>query len=226
MGKTIVNSLIKLSAGRTRRRILGWTAAVLAALVGVSISAEMALAHHVLGRPSYSLNEDSNTPPSLQAEVEIGDYFVTYMVFPAFPKPGEPGRVNLYATRLDNGAPFQGDVTFKVRDGSLQSWVSARHEETLGTQPVDDNVFRQGFLFQETGDYIITAEFESGGEPYAIDFPLRIGAPAGIGPIGLAVAAVVIALLMISLIQRRRAMIGKLRGAHADQRAGQHGAAE
>lgn len=194
-------------------------AVTVAALVGLSLSAELVMAHHVLGRPSYSLNEDSNTPPSLQAEVEIGDYFVTYMVFPAFPKPGEPGRINVYATRLDDGTPFQGDVTFKVRDGSLQSWVAARHEEILGTQPVDDNVFRQGFLFQETGDYIITAEFEAGGEPYAIDFPLRIGAPSAIGPVGLIVAAVVILLLMISLIQRRRAMTGKLRAAHTDRHA-------
>lgn len=194
-----------------------WFALPVVVLAIVSLSAEMALAHHVLGRPSYSLNEDSNTPPSLQAEVEIGDYFVTYMVFPAFPKPGEPGRVNLYATRLDDGAPFQGKVTFKVRDGSLQSWISARHEETLGTQPVDDNVFRQGFLFQEPGDYIITAEFESGGEPYVIDFPLRIGAPTGIGPIGVAVGAVVMVLILIALLQRRRAMIGKVRAAHAEQ---------
>jgi hypothetical protein len=54
-----------------------------------------AYAHHVLGRPSYSLNEDSNTPPSMQIETRIGNYFVTYMVYPAFPKPGEPGRINL-----------------------------------------------------------------------------------------------------------------------------------
>lgn len=194
-----------------------WFALSVVVVAIVFLSAEMARAHHVLGRPSYSLNEDSNTPPSLQAEVEIGDYFVTYMVFPAFPKPGEPGRVNLYATRLDDGTPFQGEVTFKVRDGSLQSWISARHEETLGAQPVDDNVFRQGFLFQEPGDYIITAEFESGGEPYVIDFPLRIGAPSGIGPIGVAVGAVVIILILIALLQRRRAMTGKVRAAHAEQ---------
>lgn len=48
-----------------------------------------AYAHHVLGRPAYSLNEDSNTPPSMQVETQIGDYLVNMMVFPAFPKPGE-----------------------------------------------------------------------------------------------------------------------------------------
>ena len=59
------------------------------------VFADFAVAHHVLGRPSYSLGEDSNTPSSLQAETQIGDYFVTYMVFPAFPKPERPGRISL-----------------------------------------------------------------------------------------------------------------------------------
>ena len=52
--------------------------------------AQSASAHHVLGRPAYSLSEDSNTPPSLAIETQIGDFFVTYMVFPAFPRAEEP----------------------------------------------------------------------------------------------------------------------------------------
>ncbi len=129
-----------------------------------------AQAHHVLGRPSYSLNEDSTTPPSMQVETQIGEYYVTYMAFPAFPSPNKPGRVNLYASRIDNGDPFQGKVTFKVRD---DAWFSDK-EELLGVQDVDDNVFRQGFEFNKAGNYIIRAEFKSGGVPYQIDFPLRI----------------------------------------------------
>ena len=60
-----------------------------------------AFAHHVLGRPAYSLSDDSNTPPSMQVETQIGDFYVTYMAFPAFPQPGQQGRVNLYATHRD-----------------------------------------------------------------------------------------------------------------------------
>jgi len=59
-------------------------------------------AHHVLGRPAYSLNEDSNTPPSMNIETQIGDYLVTAMVYPAFPRAGESGRINLYAVHLDS----------------------------------------------------------------------------------------------------------------------------
>jgi hypothetical protein len=158
------------------------------------------LAHHVLGRPAYSLSEDSNTPPSMEVETQIGDYFVTFMAFPAFPRPNEPGRVNLYATRIDDGTPLQGEVSFTVRD---DRWF-AGDEETLGVQAADDNVYRQGFVFKEEGAYIVTARFQSGDEPYVIDFPLRIGDPSPVGPIGITVAVILSVLVGVSLVQRKR----------------------
>ena len=172
---------------------------------------ETAHAHHVLGRPAYSLNEDSNTPPSMQVETQIGDYFVTYMVFPAFPKAGQRGRVNLYATRIDNGSAYSGEVIFKVKD---DVFFGDSNTEVLGSQIPDDSVFRQGFEFSSDGAYIITAEFTDGGEPYIIDFPLRIGPPSSIGPIGIAVGAIVIILIGVNLVQRKRLLNSKLRNAH------------
>ncbi len=167
-------------------------------------------AHHVLGRPAYSLNEDSNTPPAMQVESQIGEYYVTYMVFPAFPLPKKPGRLNLYASRVDNGQPFQGEVTFKILDDSFFN----KKEELLGVQAVDDNVFRQGFEFQQAGNYIVRAEFQSGGEPYQIDFPLQIGNPAPLGPIGLSVTVILIVLLAVNLIQRKKLVSSKIRSAN------------
>ncbi|MBT4835949.1 MAG: hypothetical protein HON94_01245 [Methylococcales bacterium] len=172
---------------------------------------ELLLAHHVLGRPAYSLNEDSNTPPSMQVETQIGNYFINYMVYPAFPKPNEPGRINLYASRLDNDAPFTGEVTFTVRD---DSWFN-QDEEPLGKQPVDDNVFRQGFVFAKDGNYVITASFKAEGEPYIIEFPLRIGNPAPIGPLGIAFGLIALILVTVSVIQRKR--LGRLKVRQAQQ---------
>jgi len=169
-----------------------------------------ALAHHVLGRPAYSLGADSNTPPSLQIETQIGEFYVTYMAFPAFPKPNDQGRVNLYASRIDNGLPFDGKVTFKVRD---DSWF-AKAQETLGVQDIDDSVYRQGFVFKNEGDYIITAEFESGGEPYTIDFPLRIGEPFPVGPIGFTVLILITVLVLVNVLQRKRRFSLKAQRAH------------
>ena len=182
-------------------------------LVLIIILAVPVQAHHVLGRPSYSLNEDSTTPPSMQVETQIGDYYVTYMVFPAFPSPNQPGRVNLYASRIDDGRPFDGEVAFKVRDDSLFN----DDEELLGVQLPDDNVFRQGFEFREAGNFIVRAEFESGGEPYQIDFPLQIGEPARWGPLGLTVAAIMMLLITVNFVQRNRLVSDKIRSGRQDR---------
>lgn len=172
-----------------------------------------AFAHHVLGRPAYSLGADSNTPPSMQVETQIGEYYVTYMAFPAFPKPNQRGRVNLYASRIDNGKTFNGEVVFKVKD---DSWFSSK-EEILGTQNIDDGVYRQGFVFTKAGHYIVTAQFQSGGEPYVIDFPLRIGEPDAIGPIGIAVVIIILVIVGVNITQRRRLQRMKAQHHHSDQ---------
>ncbi len=175
--------------------------------------ADLAAAHHVLGRPSYSLGEDSNTPSSLQAETQIGDYFVTYMVFPAFPKPEGPGRINLYVTRIDDGTLYEGEVTFTVRGDSWLPWADG-DEEKLGLQHLDDGVFRQAFRFHEAGNYIISATLDAEGEPHVIDFPLRVGPVSAVGPFGIAIGLLVTLLLLVTLVQRRRTMTGKIRSAH------------
>ncbi len=157
-------------------------------------------AHHILGRPAYSLNEDSNTPPSMNLETQIGDYFVTAMVYPAFPKPNQSGRIHFYATHLDNKQPLNTDVVFTVRDDSFFK----NEKENLGAQVLEDSVYRQGFVFKNEGDYIITAEFEAGGEPYTIDFPLRVGNPVPIGLLGSIVAFVLFVLVGASVFQRKK----------------------
>ncbi len=175
-------------------------------------------AHHVLGRPAYSLNEDSNTPPSMQIEIQIGEFYVTYMVYPAFPKPGEQGRVNLYASRIDNGDTFDGEITFKVRDdiSMLEQWFNDVEEEVLGIQTVYDGVYRQGFLFRQSGAYIITAQFEYNKEPYVIDFPLQVGKKTSMAPIGISIGIIIFTLLGVNIFQRRRLMQAKIRTARED----------
>jgi hypothetical protein len=170
-------------------------------------------AHHVLGRPADGLNEDSNTPSSMHVETQVGDYFVTYMIFPAFPRPDSPGRINLYAKRIDNGTPYEGEVTFTVQN---DSWLDS-NLELLGTQNPDDSVFRQGFVFRENGDYIITARFDSGGHPYIIDFPLRVGEKSPVGPIAIAVLLIISILIAVKFIQRKRLLRETIRDAHRGQ---------
>jgi len=173
-----------------------------------------AAAHHVLGRPAYSLNEDSNTPPSMQVETQIGDYFVTYMVYPAFPKPGERGRVNVYASRIDNGDSYNGEMSFSVKDDVM---FGDENPEFLGKQNIDDGVYRQGFVFKKNGKYVITARFESGGEPYIIDFPLQVGESGTMMPVLIALAIIIFLLMTVNVLQRRRLMREKIISERAEE---------
>ncbi|MBT7955875.1 MAG: hypothetical protein HN731_11830 [Rhodospirillaceae bacterium] len=185
---------------------------VLTALIGLSQVSE-ALAHHILGRPSYQLNEDSNTPPTLQGESEMGDYYITYMIYPAFPKPKEPGRISVYIKRLDSSKSFDGKVNFTAHRDDILSFSSG-NIENLGTQRLDDSVYRQAFNFHAAGDFLVRAKFESNGEDYTLDIPLRVGAPKFIGPIGIFVGIFIAILLLVSIVQYRRSMTGKLRSQH------------
>lgn len=157
-------------------------------------------AHHIIGRPSYSLNEDSNTPPSKQIELYVGDYNINYMVYPAFPKPHESGRINFYASHIDSGKSYVGKVAFSVKE---DGWFS-KESKNLGIQEHEDNIFHQDFTFKKAGDYIITAEFHDGAVPYRIHFPLRVGAPTSFKTMGAILAlAVFLLLVLISLNQKR-----------------------
>lgn len=157
-------------------------------------------AHHVLGRPTYSLSENTTTPPSVQIETQIGKYFVTVMAFPAFPRANEAGRIHLYGQRIDGKGSLEVPITFKVHD---DNWF-AGNAEMLGTQSPLENIYKQAFEFNKDGDYIITADFNADGEPYTIDFPLTIGKPLPIGTIGFFASLIFIALISVNLLQRRR----------------------
>ncbi|MFP6705147.1 MAG: hypothetical protein VCE75_03750 [Alphaproteobacteria bacterium] len=190
----------------------GLTAVLILQMTGI------AAAHHILGRSASGLSEDSNTPSSLQEEIQIGDYLVNYMIFPAFPKPEEPGQINVTAERTDSGEAFDGKVTFAIQENA---WYAAlgfgSDERILGVQAPDDHVFRQRLVFPGRGEYLITIRFEDNGEPYVIQFSVHIGEAAPVSVVTMAIIALAIALVLISLIQRRRLMSGKVRQSKPNQ---------
>ena len=190
---------------------------VVAAIAVFQMLPGQASAHHILGRPSYSLNEDSNTPPAVQIETRAGRYNLTYMVYPDVPSAGKQGRINLYISGLKDRLPYAGKVTFKVRnDDWLAKLGIGVHLETVGLQSPDDAVFRQGVLFGKAGDYILIAEFADEGQNHSVEFPLRVGVPSSIGPAGIAIAGVALLLFGFGFVQRRRAMTGKIRGSQTE----------
>ncbi len=157
-------------------------------------------AHEVPGKPSHVLSDDPDAPPSLQMETESGRYLLTLTAFPASPKPGQPGTVNLYASRIDDGHPFIGEVTFEARDDGLFS----DKQDTIGTQQLHGDHYSQEFVFKEAGDYVLRAEFEADGATHVVELPLTVGTPSSLGTIGAVGGAILIALVTVNLMQRRR----------------------
>jgi hypothetical protein len=189
---------------------------LLLAAISIWLAVAPTSAHHILGRPSYSLNEDSNTPPSMQVEVQLGDLLVTTMVYPAFPRLGVPGRFNLYAKHT-NGRLYKGEVEFSVRKITWLSWFGMGEESReIGRQLPDDNVFRQAFRLDREGDFLVTATLDIDGEPHMCDFPVRVGEAPMIGALEIIIALVVLTIAAVTLVQRRRAMVGKVREMHDD----------
>jgi hypothetical protein len=153
----------------------------------------------------------------MAVETQIGDYFVTYMVFPAFPKAGETGRINLYIKRIDRDATFDGTVNFSVMDDTwLGNWFTER-AEPIGEQIIDDGVYRQGFVFKQDGAYIVRAHFDDKEVPYDIDFPLQVGASPSLGPLGFAVASILLILLAGNLLQGRKVTNAKVLAASRER---------
>ena len=190
-------------------------AGIILVMMTATLFADAVLAHHVLGRPAYALNEDSNTPPALQGESEIGEFSVTYMIYPAFPKPNEPGRINLHIKHRDTGKSYHGKVAFHTKDDGWLSMIGLGGAPArLGAQPNDDNVYRQRYVYHENGDYMVSASFDAGGETYVLDLPLRVGPAPAFGPIGLVVGLLIFILFAVNVIQRRRAVSGKIRQAN------------
>jgi uncharacterized integral membrane protein len=80
-------------------------------------------------------------------------------------------------------------------------------------------VYRQGFLFHEDGDFVMTAELKAATETHVSEYPLRIGDPWPLGLIGIAAAVVVVLLAAVSILQRKRLLREKLRSTRSEARS-------
>ena len=184
-------------------------------LVAMLCAIQPALAHHILGRPSYGLDADTTETSSIELDSEIGDYNATFMLYPSLPEPGDHGRINLFIAHVPGAADPDGPIAFSIRrDGWLASIGIRRGEREIGRQVPDDRVYRQAMTIPEEGHYVIVADFRAGGKPYQFSFPVQIGEPPVAGPAEIGAVAVVLALLVSSVAMRRRVMTGKLRSNH------------
>ena len=99
-----------MSAGISAGLRRSWGAALLALL----LLATVAHAHHILGVPHYSYDEDYPQTPVLSYRVDAGEYDVKMTGYPGKVEPGERCSLHLYIHHKATGRLFDAPVTMTV----------------------------------------------------------------------------------------------------------------
>lgn len=183
-------------------------------IVAFSFAVAMpAYAHHILGIPHYSYEEDYPQTPILTYLAEAGPNEVRMTGYPGRPEPGERCSLHVYIRRLDDGTPFDGTVTMTVmrdrffREGQI---IYGPMEAAI-----EENVFKYYPEFKEEANYTIRIVYEAEGAPWIIDLPMVVGEPGSpwlvLGSLAAGVVLFLIVMRAIRIKMRRRS---KTTGSH------------
>ena len=174
--------------------------------VTVLLIAAPTLAHHIMGIPHYSYDEQYPQTPILTYVVELGPHEVRMTGYPGIPNPGERCTLHVYIVEIDGGAPFVGDVTLTAfRDRLL-----AQDEAIYGPAraELEERVYKFYPEFEHEANYYRRLEYEAEGVPWIIDLPMVVGEPGSPWlTVGLVVGGMVLFVVVIRAIgiKRRRA---------------------
>ena len=132
-------------------------------------------AHHILGVPHYSYEDDYPQTPVLTYRVEAGDYDVKMTGYPGKISPGERCSLHLYIHRKSTSELLDTTVSMTVsRDRLLLAdpVVYGPMEAHL-----DERIYKFHPHFDDEANYLIRVFFEADNEPWTIDLPLVVGEP-------------------------------------------------
>ncbi len=182
-----------------------WRAAL--ALFGMLVLGPTGVgAHHILGVPHYSYDEQYPQAPVLTYLVATGPYEVRMTGYPGRPSPGERCSFNIYIRRAGDASPFDGQVTMRV----LRDRLIGRDPVVYGPveAALEEAVYKFYPRFDEVSNYIVRVEFEADGAPWTIDLPIVVGEPGSPWTVlGGVVAGLALFLIMVRAIRiklRRR----------------------
>ncbi len=183
------------------------TIAVATALVTAVFAAapRPALAHHIMGVPHYSYDENYPQAPVLKLVDTVGDWQLQLTGYPGNPVPGEPTELHVYVVRELDRAVYDLPVSVTIR----QQHLGGSRETIFG--PADarrsENVFKFYPTYPEEGHYEVTIGFEDGAEGIStLTFPLVVGEPGSPWvPVALFGGGLVLLLLVVRAIKIKQA---------------------
>jgi hypothetical protein len=173
----------------------------------IALGAAPVFAHHILGIPHYSYDEDYPQTPVLSYRVEAGEYEVTMTGYPGKPEPGERCSLHLYIHHKMTGALLDVPITMTVTrdrafldDPIIYGPMEAR---------LDERIYKFHPRFDVEDDYLVRVEFEIEGKPWRIDLPMVVGEPGSpvlvLGLCGGGLAAFLVVVRAARIKRRRRA---------------------
>ncbi|MDA0321643.1 MAG: 4Fe-4S binding protein [Verrucomicrobia bacterium] len=188
---------------RLRKPAHAARATLLPLVIVISFLGSSAAAHHILGIPHYSYDEDYPQTPVLTYKAEAGAYDVKMTGYPGKPAPGDRCSIYIYVNHRDTGAVFEKALTFTALE---KRWLG-KDEVVYGPMPaeLDQAVFKFYPQFDAESEYMLRVEFEAEGEPWIIELPMVVGEPGSpIFVLGGVASGVVLFLVIIRAIRIKR----------------------
>ncbi len=157
----------------------------------------VANAHHIRGIPHYSYQENYPQAPAFEEFRESGPWSLqfTYWQIPAQTALD----LALYVKRLDTGKPYTGAVTIQVFKQGEDETSDINHPFDAYANP--RNIHKVGWVYEESGLYIVKVDLGEGSEKISERFTLQVGTVPlnfwylggiAIGLIGLMVAVAIL----------------------------------
>jgi len=179
------------------------TVAAFIVVVG-AMTATYAHAHHILGVPHYSYDEDYPQTPVLTYRVDTGRYDVKMTGYPGKPEPGQRCSLHLYIRHNETGSLLDARVKMTVT-----------RQRFLLSDPViygpmqaelDERIYKFHPHFDLEGEYLVSVEFEAEGEPWRVDVPLVVGEPRSpVVVLGVSLSGLVLFVLIARALRIKRA---------------------
>jgi len=189
-----------MSAGNFWRLALRGTvllAVVSTLMLGLPRSA---VAHHILGIPHYSYDEDYPQTPVLTMQAEAGPYEIRMTAYPGVPTPGEPCYLNTYIRNRDSDMPYDGPVSLTVT-----------RDRVFGPDPIvygptaaelSEAVYKFYPTFPVEASYTASLQLDVEGETWTVAVPVTVGEPVSPwGPLALAFAGLVLIGLVVRALR-------------------------
>lgn len=206
-----------------RWRIFGAAASV---LLSVLLVATVADAHHILGLPHYSYQENYPQVPTLEYPATAGPYDVLMTSYPGRPVPGEAATICFYIKDRQTTRPYETPVTVRVLRTATFGANTVVHPPA--THRPFDNQHKYTVTFPADAEYIVELTMDVEGRPETIPFLVVVGQPTATTSIVVSIlvglAAFLVVVRAIKKKRQRRRSADRSEGTAAMSDPDQHAA--